>query len=209
MAELRQISVKTSGLEVDMRSPFICSEVSLPRCASDGQHWFAVSTKPRHEKKVVQHLNQRGVQNYLPLYPALRKWQDRKVWVDLPLFSCYLFVRIATGERGKVAQVPGVVRMVSFSGKLVPITAQEMDRLRRVVEIWNAEPCPYVTKGKRVKVLSGPLEGVEGIVSHRKGKFRIVISVDSIMRSFTAEVDSTAVQLEPIRESQRNGVAHP
>jgi len=189
------------------------AEIPLIVCGvpvSEGSaQWYAVATVAKHEKAIAKQFQQRSIEYYLPLYNALRRWNERKVWLQLPLFSGYIFVHITPLGKGMVERVPGVIRMVSFSGNLVPITAQEMDLLRRVVEIWNAEPCPYLTKGKRVRVLSGPLEGVEGIVSHRKGKFRIVISVDSIMRSFTAEVDSTAVQLEPIRESQRNGVAHP
>jgi transcription antitermination factor NusG len=167
------------------------------------RHWFAVSTRPRHEKTVVKHLTQRSVENYLPLYHALRKWQDRKVWIDMPLFSGYVFVRIAAAERCKIVQVPGVVRMVSFNGVLQPVTDDEIQRLHQVLENWRAEPFPYMTEGKLVRVVDGPLAGLEGTVVHRKGKARIVISVQSIMRSFIAEVDADALQLSHSHQARR------
>jgi transcriptional antiterminator RfaH len=204
MAELRSATISTPDFASDF-SP----ELQLSSCGNDGQHWFAVSTMPRHEKTVVRHLDQRGVQNYLPLYQTTRKWQDRKVCLDLPLFSCYVFVRIVPAERGKVARVPGVVRLVSFNGILQPVTDEEMHRLRQVLQSCRAEPHSYMTKGKLVRIVEGPLAGLEGTVLHCRGKTRIVISIKSIMRSFITELSVNQVRLERISDNDVIGSNQP
>jgi transcription antitermination factor NusG len=170
----------------------------LPPSSDCHQQWFAVATIAKHEKVIAKQFEQRSIEYYLPLCTSLRQWKDRKVALDLPLFSGYIFVRIAALNKGMVERVPGVLRIVSFNGALVPIAEEEIERVRRVAELWKAEPYPYLNKGKRVRVCSGPLDGIEGIVLHRKGKLRIVISVDSIMRSFQIELDASTVRLEPL-----------
>jgi transcription antitermination factor NusG len=169
------------------------------------KQWFAVSTIAKHEKAIARQLEQRSLEHYLPLYRCLRQWKDRKVTLDLPLFSGYIFVRISGLNKGAVERIPGVLRIVSFNSALVPIAEEEIERLRKVAELWNAEPYPYLCQGKRVRVCSGPLDGIEGIVLHRKGKVRIVISVDSIMRSFHIELDASTVRLETVRTPPGKG----
>jgi transcription antitermination factor NusG len=166
------------------------------------QQWFAVATVAKHEKAIAKQFHLRKIEHYLPLYTAVRQWKDRRVTLDLPLFSGYIFVRIAAHNKGAIERVPGVLRLVSFNGVLAAISNQEIESLQKVAELWNVEPYPYLSKGKRVRVCSGPLDGVEGIVLHRKSKVRIVISVDSIMRSFQIEVDASTVRLEPVRATR-------
>jgi transcription termination/antitermination protein NusG len=169
------------------------------------QQWFAAATVAKHEKAIAKQFQLRSIEHYLPLYRSSRQWKDRRVILDLPLFSGYIFVHMAAQDKGVIERVPGVLRLVSFNGALAAISAEEIESLQKVTELWNAEPYPHLSKGKRVRVCSGPLDGVEGIVLHRKGKVRIVISVASIMQSFQVEVDATTVRLEPVRASRPAG----
>lgn len=156
--------------------------------------WYAIYTCSRHEKIVQQQLDAKTVECYLPLYQSLRRWNDRKALVDLPLFPGYLFVRIALSARLRVLTVPGVVRIISFNGKPASLTNEEIDALRASVSMQAAEPYPYLAKGTRVLIKSGPLKGLEGVVMRRKNKLRAVISIHSIMQSYAVELDLADAQ---------------
>jgi len=170
--------------------------------AASISQWFAVATVAKHEKAIARHFQLRSIEHFLPLYSAVRRWKDRRVTLQLPLFAGYIFVRIPAVAKGVVERVPGVLRIVGFNGALVAVAEEEIERMRKAVALWNAEPCAYLSRGKRVRVCSGAFAGVEGIVAQHKGRLRIVISVDSIMRSFNIEIDAASVQLEPLKCSK-------
>ena len=134
---------------------------------------------------------------YLPLYKSVRRWQDRRKEVELPLFPGYVFVRIAYRSRLQVLTAPGVVQIVSFDGKPAAIKEAEIETLRQgLPHTTRFEPHPYLKVGRRVRVRSGPLSGMEGILTRRKDGFRLVLSIELIMRSVAAEVEEADV--EPI-----------
>lgn len=163
--------------------------------AFDQPEWYAVYANVRHEKRVKEYLDGRMVECYLPSYRSVRRWQDRRKEVEFPLFPGYLFVRIAYRSRLHVLATPGVVQIVSFDGKPAPIRSEEIEALRRAL-LRNAhcEPHPYLKVGRRVRVRSGPLTGVEGILTRRKEGFRLILSIDLIMRSVATEVDEADVE---------------
>jgi transcription antitermination factor NusG len=163
-----------------------------------GRYWCAAYTWANHEKRVTEQLTQRSVEHFLPLYESVRNWKDRKVKLQLPLFPGYVFVRLALCDRLRVLQVSSVVRLVGFNGHPAVLPDKEMDALRTsIVANLRAEPHPYLTAGQRVRVKSGPLAGVEGILIRKKNALRIVLSLDFILRSAAVEVD--AIDLERIR----------
>jgi len=167
-------------------------------CASESKkfdepeaQWFAAYTVARHEKTVARQLEERCVTNFLPLYRGWRRWKDRRKLVELALFPSYVFVRIPARKKLQVLQVSGVVRLVTFNGQLAALPEQEVNALRNGLENEvYAEPCPYLRVGKRVRVVRGALAGAEGILSRKKDKYRVVISIDVLMRSVAAEVDA-------------------
>jgi transcription antitermination factor NusG len=163
--------------------------------------WVAVYTIVRHEKVVSRQFEERNIETFLPLYRSVRRWKDRKKEVELALFPGYVFVRILANRRLQVLQVPGVVSIVSFNGELAALPEQEINALRNGLENQlYAEPCPYLKVGKRVRVIRGPMAGAEGILSRKKDRYRVVISVDVLMRAVAVEVDAT--DLELIRSSR-------
>lgn len=163
-------------------------------------HWYAVQTCANHEKRVRQQLDLRVVETYLPVYESVRQWKDRRVRRELPLFPGYLFVRLALCDRLRVLRTPSVVRIVEFGGQAAALPDQEIEILRRgLTHELGIEPYPYLKLGRRVRVRTGPLQGLEGILVRKKNRSRFVISVDLIMRSVAVEIDVT--ELEPIHGS--------
>ena len=153
-------------------------------------HWYAAYTNARHEKYVASQLNDRGLDSFLPLYCSVRQWKDRRKEIVLPLFPGYVFVCLADNERVRVLQIPGVVRFVSFNGRPAPLNDDEIESLKRaMVAGVVAEPHPYLKIGRRVRIKRGPLAGMEGLLARKKDKFRVVISLDLIMRSVATEVE--------------------
>lgn len=157
--------------------------------------WYAAYTFPRHEKAVADQLKMKAIEVYLPVYDKLSRWKDRTCRLQLPLFPGYVFVRIALSQRVRVLEIPGVVRMVGFNGHPAPLPEGEIESLRTYLSYRKAEPYTYLAVGKRVRIYAGPLEGLEGVILRRKGKMRVVVSIDSIQRSIALELEAADVRL--------------
>lgn len=156
--------------------------------------WYAVYTKSRHEKRIKEQLEHRSIESFLPLYQAIHRWKDRRVTVSLPVFPGYIFVRIYLPEhRLPVVAVPGVVNLVGGL-RPTPIADQEIEVLRICsLRGYRMFPHPYLVVGGRVRVRNGPLADLEGIFLRRRGKSRLILSVNLIARSVAVEVDAADV----------------
>lgn len=162
------------------------------------QKWYAAYTSANHERSVATQLGVRGVEHFLPTYSSVRRWKDRRVTLNLPLFPGYVFVRMAMRERALVVQVPGVARLVGFNGGPTPLPVEEIEGLKRgLVSGMRAEPHPFLKMGRRVRVRTGPLEGLEGIVVRWKNGRRLVICLELIERAMAVDLDSAEV--EPVQ----------
>jgi len=161
----------------------------------DQPRWYVLHTCANHEKRVAQQLAERDVEQFLPLFESTRRWKDRRVRLQLPLFSGYVFVRLPLRNRLRVLALPSVVRLVGFGGIAAPITDEEIETLRQIlVPQLRALPHPYLTKGKRVRILDGPLKGAEGTLLRRKRGCRVVLSVDLIARAASVEIDARDIE---------------
>jgi transcription antitermination factor NusG len=174
-------------------SPVRIARSAFPELGPDpGQtcRWFALYTASRHEKRVAQHLCQREIEFYLPLYKAERRWADgSRVTLDLPLFPGYLFVRMRRGERGRVLGVPGALSVVGGTGgEPAWLPDATIEALRSGLEARLVQPHPLLTAGQRVRIRSGALAGFEGIVVRHKSSLRVVLTVEHIMQSYAVEV---------------------
>ncbi len=159
------------------------------------ESWYALYTCPRHEKRVAEQIEQRRISCFLPLYRSVRRWKDRRKELELVLFPGYVFVHMAFQDKLQVLKVPGAVRLVTFNGQPVALPEQEIECLRNRQSSSNLEPHPYLRVGRRVRVRSGPMQGLEGIIRRNKDKCRLVFSLDLIMRSVAVEVDEADVEL--------------
>lgn len=156
--------------------------------------WYAVCTRSNHEKCAAAQLDLRSIQHFLPLYETVRKWKDRRKRVQFPLFPGYIFVRIPLQERMRVLLAPGVVRLVGFDNRPVALPDEEIEALRSVlVRGLHSEPHPYLSVGRRMRITRGALEGLEGVLIRKKGRVRLVLSIDLIRQSAMIEVDSADV----------------
>lgn len=156
--------------------------------------WYAAYTFPRHEKVVAEQLRLKTLETYLPLFEKLSRWKDRTARVQWPLFPGYVFVRMPLKDRVRVLEVSGILRLVGFHGHPAPLEEGEIESLRNCLMFRRAEPHPYIAVGRRVRVAAGPLAGVEGVVVRRKGKMRIVVSIDSIQRSIAVDLEAADVR---------------
>jgi transcription antitermination factor NusG len=177
------------GTLVSGRDLYLSGDYLEPR-------WYAVCTFSNHEKCVAGQLSERAVEHFLPLYDSVRRWKDRRVQLQLPLFPGYVFVHLALRDRLRVLEIPSVARLVGFGGAPVALPDNEMEAMRiSLASRLRAEPYPYLMVGRRVRVVSGPLAGFDGRVVRKKKQLRFVISLDLIMRSVAVEMD--AADLRP------------
>lgn len=161
--------------------------------------WYAAQTCANHEKRVAARLEAQAVEHFLPLYSSVRRWHDRRVQLDLPLFPGYVFVRLALRDRLRVLQFPGIARLVGFGGSPAPLKDSEVETIRAFLEQGvRAEPHPFLTTGRRVRIKAGPLAGLDGILVRRKGRSRIIVSLELIARSIVVDVDAADLEAAPL-----------
>ena len=172
------------------------SEASLPSAQTPAPgNWYALYTCPHREKLVAEQIKLRSVPCFLPVYRSLRRWKDRRKELQLALFPGYVFVQIALEKKLKVLEIPGAVRLVSFNGQPAPLPASEIEMLKnRLSGARGVEPHPYLCAGRRVRVRSGAMEGLEGIVVRRKDCCRVVFSINLLQRSVAVEVDEADLE---------------
>jgi len=160
-------------------------------------HWYALHTRPKHERAAVQRLAERGVETFLPMITEERRWSDRKKRLQVPIFSCYVFAKFVPNkeERLHVLRVAGVLSLVGSRGEGTPIPDEQIAAVRTVMDTdlaWTSYP--FLKIGQRVRVRSGALEGMEGILVARNGGNTLVISVDAIQRSLAVRVEGYEIE---------------
>ena len=159
--------------------------------------WYAVTTKPRHEKVVAERLQENCIETFLPTASTVSQWKDRKVVIQRPLFPGYVFTHVEPQLRTNVYGVPGVMSMVCFNGRPAEIDANEIEAIRLCVATRTRhEPHPYLSSGESVRVKAGALAGLQGIVVRHKNRCRIVVTISLIHKSLALEIDSEL--LEPL-----------
>jgi len=161
------------------------------------QHWYALLTRARHEKVVAQRLGEVGVTSFLPVVSELRKWSDRKKLVEFPLFSCYVFAKLTPTNEGRLRalRIDGVYSLVGIRGEGTPIPEDQIEAVRRITEerlAWQSHP--FLKIGQRVRIRSGALDGLEGVLIARSGESTLVVSIDAIQRSLAVRIDGYAVE---------------
>lgn len=173
---------------------------------NDAPAWHAVYTRHQHEKTIARILALKGFETFLPLYQESRRWQDRVKLLSLPLFSCYVFLKGGLERSLDIVTTPGIHDFVSTAGRPASIPAVEIDGIRRGVESGGyVEPHPFVNRGEWVRVKSGPLNGIEGILVRKKNVYRLVLSVETLGKAVAVEVDATQVERINDKSSCRHG----
>jgi transcription antitermination factor NusG len=161
------------------------------------ENWYAVQTRARHEKIVEMRLLERGVTTFLPVVTEVHRWSDRKKVVQIPLFGCYVFAKIAATnvDRLRVRQVEGVLSLVGDRGQGTAIPDEQIEFVRILLQErlpWTSHP--FLKIGQRVRICSGALDGMEGLLLSRNGDRTLVISIDAIQRSLAVRVEGYEVE---------------
>ena len=156
--------------------------------------WFAIRTRARAEKSVHAQLTRKRIEAFLPTALRWSRWKDRKKQVDWPLFPGYCFARFDPAASLPVLTCAGVASIVAFGDEFAPIPANEIESLRILVQsTLKYDPAPFLAEGDLVRVTHGPLTGVVGRLVRKGAKARLVLSVDLIGQSVSAEVDAADV----------------
>jgi transcription antitermination factor NusG len=169
-----------------------------------GQEWYAIQTRPRHEKRVATELQLRGITTFLPLITEIHRWSDRRKAVEVPLFSCYAFVAVEPGPQDRLAvlRTPGVLSFVGTNHCPSPIPESELANVRTVLSgTASFSEYPFLKIGQRVRVCGGALNGVEGILVARNGERGLVVSIDAIERSLMVRIEG--YEVEPVNAADR------
>jgi transcription antitermination factor NusG len=159
------------------------------------RHWYALYLRSRFEKKVFKDLQEKNVESFLPLIEEVHIWSDRKRKVEEPLFRGYIFVRPDQTNRHRILETAGVIRIVGIRGKPSVIRDEEIEWLQRIVcRPEHVQREHYLDVGERVRVVAGPLKGIEGIVKQLNGQTRVVISLASIVQSVSVQVNADLLE---------------
>jgi len=160
----------------------------------DQKQWYAVRLRPRSEKMVSLHLRDKGYEQYLPLYRSRRRWSDRIKEIELPLFPGYIFCKFDVTNRLPILVVPGVISITGCGKMPLAIPEQEIAAVQRIVTSrMPYGPWPSMRAGQAVRVRSGPLEGLEGLVLEMRNAYHLVISVNLLSRSVSVLIDRNDV----------------
>jgi transcription antitermination factor NusG len=168
--------------------------------------WYAIYTRHQHEKMVDQVLTSKGFNTFLPLYVATHNWKDRTKTLSLPLFPCYVFLKGGIERRLQLITTPGVFGLVSSAGQPAKIPDIEIDSIRRVMQSGaRVDAHPLLKCGTRVRVRTGPLAGIEGLLVRKKSVYRLVLSVEILGAAAAVEIEASQVEVvNGMRSVDRN-----
>ncbi len=148
------------------------------------RYWHAVYVSSRQEKKVMEQLQLKEVEAYVPLVKTLRQWSDRKKMVEFPLINGYVFLNISRLEHELIYDVRGIVNFVRTEEKIAVIRENEIDRLKQLVSLGYQIEAEAIGRtyreGDKVRINSGVMAGVEGYVVDRGNGKNMEVLLESI-----------------------------
>jgi transcription antitermination factor NusG len=168
-----------------------------PWLAQGELRWYALHTRARHEKAIERRLREQGMEAFVPTTIQVHSWSDRKKKVEVPLFSCYVFIRSALSaeDRTRVYRVESVHGFVGTRGSSLPIPDDQIESIQKVLTQtapWRSYP--FLKVGQRVRVRGGAMDGVEGAFLSENGDHSLIISIDAIQRSMAVRIDGYDVE---------------
>ena len=144
--------------------------------------WFAVYTKSKCEKKALENLCRKGIEAYVPLLKKTRIYGRKKRFVELPLLSSYVFVKITKKQYVLVLELAEVMAFVKFSQNIISIPEEEINLLKKIVgeaENLRIEQSP-LEPGAPVEIIAGALTGLKGTLMSVKNKNEFLVELEHI-----------------------------
>ena len=168
--------------------------------AAESPVWYACYTRGRHEKKVASHLDSRNIETFLPVHRQDVQWSDRRKWVDRPLFPSYVFARFTASELPQVLSTSGLVTILRTGGKLAVIPDAEIENVRRFADVITdhrivPERETLIEAGDRVRVVTGPFAGIEGVAVLRRGRRRLLVALSTVAEGLAVDLDGASLQV--------------
>lgn len=156
--------------------------------------WFVAHTRPRCEKKLADYCQREGFPTTLPLYRSVKKYRGKTVTFLKPLFPGYLFLRLLVTQRQKAYQSDYVANLLS-----VPDQAEFEHQLNDILYALDQEVevrlAPTISPGVKVRIKSGPLQGIEGWVERRQGMVEVMLRLDFISQAAAVKMEATNLEL--------------
>jgi transcription antitermination factor NusG len=152
-------------------------------------NWYIIYTRPRQEKRVTEEIATYNFEYYLPLKTVIRKWSDRIKMVTEPIFSNYVFVKTTEHKRNELFQVSGVVKFLSFAGKVAILKETEINRMRIIEQKGfdiQSEPC--LCQGQEIVVKNGPFAGLTGTLVKKMNSCRFLIRLPVLKQSVSVQI---------------------
>lgn len=164
--------------------------------STNAKKWYPVYTNSRAEKKALEALLNKGFEAYLPLHRQLKKWSDRKKWVEEPFIKSYIFVNIAEHEQADILMTKGISRFLYFSGKPASMPDRQITDLQLLMaspyelEITEANLQP----GEKVIIKAGPLKGMTGEVVSNRSQKQLILRLESIGCAIIVHVTASYIE---------------
>jgi transcription antitermination factor NusG len=156
--------------------------------------WFVAHTRPRREKKLVEYAEREGLSVILPCYRSVHKYRGKTVVFEKPLFPGYVFFQLLPASRQKVYQSDFVANLLDVPDQA--LFEQQLWVIRQALETdLEIRLAPEIGEGKRVRITSGPLRGVEGWVEQRYGMTTVLLRVDFLSQAAAVKVEAHQVEL--------------
>ncbi len=179
-----------SGSSIILKTSLSAEPEAFLRRPESSGYWFAVETRPRFEKKVAAQIENKGFKAFLPLLTENHTWTDRNKSITLPLFRGYAFVHTDRSQHAyqAILRTAGLIRFVSFGGVVAEVAQKQIDDLELLLR--QKGPLSlhaFLNVGQRVRIRSGSLKGLEGILVKNE-KEKLVVSIQSIQRSLAIEI---------------------
>jgi len=180
--------------QVERWSPAARTANSYHQSLGGDVQWFAVVTRSRHERKVHDQLQSKEVEAFLPVVERWSRWRDRRKLIEWPLFPGYCFARCSSDDIRPVLACRGVVHVVSFAARPVPVPDHEIDGVRRLLHSkLPHDPCPFIEVGMWVQVVHGPLRGVRGRLVRKDQSTTLVVAIEMLGRALSIAIDAADV----------------
>ena len=162
--------------------------------------WFAVKTKFKTEKFVVNQLSKKNIEAYVPLIKSTKRYGRKIKKLEIPLINCYAFVYTSLENKTKVLETEYVYSFVGQTGRIESIPQHEIDLLKRVVGEFegslDVNPIDWIP-GTEVEIISGSLTGLTGKMVSRSGKSNFIIELTSLGVQLQMEIDKKLLRKLP------------
>ncbi len=140
-------------------------------------HWYAIHSKPRQEERALDNLQRQGFEAWLPMLTVEKVLRGKLANVTEPMFSRYLFIRLDTEQTNwsPIRSTLGVSRLVSFGNRPAVVADELIQALQTVPQ---RAPERLFQPGQTIKIVGGPLKGIEGIFQQADGEHRAMVLID-------------------------------